>query len=210
MCRRSAGTEVGPADTRHERITLSAVGFVVQRMSSSTSGHRAQRQQVLGALALAVPDVPAPDLRRVGRAVHPALLLGPNVNDRRSPTEWSGSRKVMAKGSPNSVEASSNDTRCFRRFSAAFLGSHSKCIAQFYAAGLESAQRAGSGARRHDASKARRRSTARPLQPVVGPPLRGPAATAHTLHGVRSRTTRRCLLRERPPRASRCRCEPSR
>ena len=39
-------------------------------------GHRAQRQQALGALAPALPQVPAPDLRGVGRAIDPALLLG--------------------------------------------------------------------------------------------------------------------------------------
>ena len=38
-------------------------------------GHRAQRQQMLGALAPAVPQVLATNVRRVRRPVNPALLL---------------------------------------------------------------------------------------------------------------------------------------
>ena len=38
--------------------------------------YRAQRQQVLGALAIALPEVRAADLRGVGRALDPVLLLG--------------------------------------------------------------------------------------------------------------------------------------
>jgi len=38
--------------------------------------NRAQRQQALGSLALVLPDVPLPDLRRVGRQFRPALVLG--------------------------------------------------------------------------------------------------------------------------------------
>lgn len=39
------------------------------------SRDRAQRQQVLGPLAPALPEVPAPDVRGAGRPVHPALLM---------------------------------------------------------------------------------------------------------------------------------------
>jgi hypothetical protein len=39
-------------------------------------GHRAQRQQALGALALTLPEVSAPDLRGVRRSIAAALLLG--------------------------------------------------------------------------------------------------------------------------------------
>lgn len=48
----------------------------------------------------------------------------PNVTQRSSPKEWSGSRPVVAKESPNTVVASSKDTPCFRSLSLALPRSH--------------------------------------------------------------------------------------
>src|SRR5713101_2678192 len=47
----------------------------------------------------------------------------------------SGSGYVTAKGSPNTVAASWNETRCFRRFCLALPGSHSKFTILSYPAG---------------------------------------------------------------------------
>ena len=52
----------------------------------------------------------------------------PNVMYRDSAAEWSGSEPVAAKGSLKAVAASSNETRCFRRFERAFRGSHSSIM----------------------------------------------------------------------------------
>lgn len=41
--------------------------------------HRTQRPEVLGTLALPRPQLPAPELRRVGRGNHPALVLGQSL-----------------------------------------------------------------------------------------------------------------------------------
>lgn len=46
-------------------------------------------------------------------------LENPNVMNRSSPTEWSGSLVVADNGSRKTVAASSKDTPCFFRFSAA-------------------------------------------------------------------------------------------
>ncbi len=46
----------------------------------------------------------------------------------------SGSGYVTAKGSPNTVAASWNETRCFRRFCLALAGSHSKFTTLSYPA----------------------------------------------------------------------------
>ena len=56
----------------------------------------------------------------------------PTVIYRCSETEWSGSGYVIAKASPNTVAASSNEIRCFRRFRLALPGSHSKITISFY------------------------------------------------------------------------------
>jgi hypothetical protein len=50
----------------------------------------------------------------------------PTVRKRCSDEEWSGSGYVIAKGSPNTLAASWNETRCFLRFRRALAGSHSK------------------------------------------------------------------------------------
>lgn len=50
------------------------------------------------------------------------------VMKRRSPAECSGSGIVIDSESKEAVDASSNEIRCFRRFSAAFSLSHSKRI----------------------------------------------------------------------------------
>jgi hypothetical protein len=47
---------------------------------------------------------------------HPLALDTPTVMKRCSEAEWSGSGYVSAKGSPNTVAASWNEIRCFRRF----------------------------------------------------------------------------------------------
>jgi transposase len=43
------------------------------------AGYRTQWQQVLGALAIALPEVHAADLRGMGRTLHPILLLGRRI-----------------------------------------------------------------------------------------------------------------------------------
>src|SRR5581483_12010289 len=74
----------------------------------------------------------------------------------------------MARGSAKTVDASSKAIRCFRRFSAAFLVSHSKRIEEFYVGSQESAQRSSCAARGRSASKEERRCSARPLERNVG------------------------------------------
>jgi len=56
----------------------------------------------------------------------------PVVKNLCSSCEWSGSSIVTAKGSPNTVAASSNDTACFARFLCAFSGSHSNTTTAGY------------------------------------------------------------------------------
>jgi len=56
----------------------------------------------------------------------------PNGIYRSSPNEWSGSGKVMARGSPMIVAACSKETPCFRLFEAAFLLSHANSMAELY------------------------------------------------------------------------------
>ena len=58
----------------------------------------------------------------------------PTVMNRRSAIEWSGSGYVSASGSPNTVAASRNEIRCFRRFRRALPGSHSKFTIPVYSA----------------------------------------------------------------------------
>src|SRR5713101_7586654 len=50
----------------------------------------------------------------------------PKVTKRSSSNEWSGSAPVADRTSRNTVAASSNETPCLARFSAALPGSHSK------------------------------------------------------------------------------------
>lgn len=64
------------------------------------------------------------------------LVDVPMVTNRCSDAEWSGSENVTAKGSPKIVEASKNETRCFREFRAALAGSHSKFTGSYYARAL--------------------------------------------------------------------------
>jgi hypothetical protein len=58
---------------QHDRYASAAA---VQKVRWHCSGHRAQRQTMLGVLATAVPHVLAPDLRRVDGTVHPGFVLG--------------------------------------------------------------------------------------------------------------------------------------
>jgi hypothetical protein len=51
-------------------------------------------------------------------------------------------RNVAAKGSPNTVDASSNDTPCFLKFASALRGSHSKRTATCYREGTFNAMSA--------------------------------------------------------------------
>jgi hypothetical protein len=60
------------------------------------------------------------------------------------------SETVAAKGSPNTVDASSNDTPCFLKFASALRGSHSKRTATCYREGTFNGMSAG-----HWASPAR-------------------------------------------------------
>jgi hypothetical protein len=53
----------------------------------------------------------------------------PNVTNRYSLSEWSGSGAVAESGSRNAVVASANETRCLARFNLAFRESHSNFIA---------------------------------------------------------------------------------
>ena len=55
------------------------------------------------------------------------LVESPIVMERGSSSECCGSRIVPARGSPNTVDASSKDTPCLAKFRAAFAGSHSNC-----------------------------------------------------------------------------------
>src|SRR5437763_620852 len=50
----------------------------------------------------------------------------PKVTKRSSSNEWSGSTPVADRASRNTVAASSNETPCLARFSAALAGSHAK------------------------------------------------------------------------------------
>ena len=50
----------------------------------------------------------------------------PTMISRCSRAEWSGSSKIRANGSTNTVSASSKPTRCFLALASAFTASHSK------------------------------------------------------------------------------------
>src|SRR3989449_1947739 len=52
----------------------------------------------------------------------------PMVHHRSSSDEWSGSGTVVARGSPKTVMASSNDTLCLSRFSMALSGSQTNPV----------------------------------------------------------------------------------
>lgn len=52
----------------------------------------------------------------------------PTIISRDSSAECSGSSKMRANESANTVDASSNVTPCFRLFSSAFAGSHSNSM----------------------------------------------------------------------------------
>ena len=53
------------------------------------------------------------------------FVVKPIVISRSSSLEWSGLGKVIAKGSRNTVAASSKETLCLRRLAFAFFASHS-------------------------------------------------------------------------------------
>lgn len=55
----------------------------------------------------------------------------PNVRNLCSPIEWSGSLKVIASGSPNTVAASWKDMPCFLKLEFDLSGSHSNFICYF-------------------------------------------------------------------------------
>jgi hypothetical protein len=57
----------------------------------------------------------------------------PKVKYRSSPSECVGSENVIARGSPNMVVASSNETPCFRKFEIAFSSFHSKFMIAYTA-----------------------------------------------------------------------------
>ena len=54
-----------------------------------------------------------------------------NVKNLCSPAEWSGSLKVMARGSPNTVDASWKEMPCFLRLDSDLVGSHSNFMRYF-------------------------------------------------------------------------------
>jgi hypothetical protein len=55
----------------------------------------------------------------------------PKVTNLYSVLECVRSGAVIDRGSRNEVAASSNEMRCFRKFSFAFLGSHSNFISNY-------------------------------------------------------------------------------
>jgi len=59
------------------------------------------------------------------------LMEIPNVRKRSSTSEWSGSWKVTADASPNTLAASLKLTPCFARFARAFFSSQSKSTSNY-------------------------------------------------------------------------------
>ncbi len=95
----------------------------------------------------------------------------PNVTKRLSSSEWSGSLPVADKGSKNTLDASSKDTPCFRRFPAAFSVFHSKRTRMFQPAlSISGARSSNSEIEEswHAPAKSRSRTSAPiPLQKLV-------------------------------------------
>ena len=58
-------------------------------------------------------------------------LEWPNVRNLCSPAEWSGSLKVIASGSLNTVDASLKEIPCFLRLASDLSGSHSNLMCYF-------------------------------------------------------------------------------
>jgi hypothetical protein len=107
--------------------------FSVAASQSFSSYCFRSRGVVLRALIILMPS-----LRSACATIktRPALDV-PTVRKRCSDAEWSGSGYVIAKGSPNTLAASWNETRCFLRFRRALAGSHSKFTLPSYPAELQ-------------------------------------------------------------------------
>jgi len=117
--------------------------------------------------------------------------------ERASSAEWSGSETVAAKGSPKTVDASSNDTPCFLRFASAFPGSHSKRTPPCYREGFWPAHLSTVGARQELRPGAVCGGALRPAGP---PAVRGRLGRCLRRHGPRPPRRQGCLQDRRRPR----------